>query len=88
VQQILIDNCYALGDLLGSGGMARVYLAHDEVLHREVALKMLRDQYAENEEFVERFKREARSAAALNHPNVVSVYDWGRTEEGSYYMAM
>jgi serine/threonine-protein kinase len=68
--------------------MAKVYLVHDQVLHRDIALKMLRDQYAENDEFVERFRREARSAAALNHPNVVSVYDWGHTEDGSYYMAM
>ncbi len=88
MQQILIDDRYALGDLLGSGGMAEVYLAHDEVLDRDVALKVLRDQYAENEEFVERFRREARSVAALNHPNIVSVYDWGRTGDGSYYMAM
>jgi eukaryotic-like serine/threonine-protein kinase len=88
MQQILIDDRYALGNLLGSGGMAEVYLAHDEVLDRDVALKVLRDQYAENEEFVERFRREARSVAALNHPNIVSVYDWGHTEDGSYYMAM
>jgi eukaryotic-like serine/threonine-protein kinase len=88
MQQILIDDRYALGDLMGSGGMAEVYLAHDEVLNRHVALKVLRDQYAENEEFVERFRREARSAAALNHPNIVSVYDWGRVEDGPYYMAM
>ena len=88
MQQILIDDRYALGDLLGSGGMAEVYLAHDEVLDRHVALKVLRDQYAENEEFVERFRREARSVAALNHPNIVSVYDWGHTEDGSYYIAM
>lgn len=88
MQQILIDDRYALGNLLGSGGMAEVYLAHDEVLDRDVALKVLRDQYAENEEFVERFRREARSVAALNHPSIVSVYDWGHTEDGSYYMAM
>ena len=88
MQQILIDDRYALGNLLGSGGMAEVYLAHDEVLDRDVALKILRDQYAENEELVERFRREARSVAALNHPTIVSVYDWGHTEDGSYYMAM
>ena len=75
MQQILIDDRYALGNLLGNGGMAEVFLAHDEVLDRDVALKVLRDQYAENEEFVERFRREARSVAALNHPNIVSVYD-------------
>ena len=52
--------------------MADFYLAHDEVLDRDVALKLLKEHYAENEEFVERFKREAQSAAALSHPNIVS----------------
>jgi serine/threonine-protein kinase len=83
-----IDNRYVLGDLLGSGGMARVFLTHDEALGRAVALKILWEQYADNEEFVERFKREARSAAALSHPNVVSVYDWGCSEDETYYIAM
>src|SRR3954466_5143029 len=68
--------------------MARVFLAHDEVLDRDVALKILREQYADSEEFVERFRREARSAAALLHPNIVSVYDWGRSDEEMYYIAM
>jgi serine/threonine protein kinase len=86
--QTFIDNRYALGDLLGSGGMAKVYLAHDEVLARDVALKVLKDQYAHNEEFVKAFRREARSAAALNHPNIVPIYVWGRSEDGTYYMAM
>ena len=65
-----------------------MYLAHDEVLDRAVALKILRGQYANNEEFVRLFRREARSAAALNHPNVVAVYYWGRAEDGTYYMSM
>lgn len=86
--QTFIDNRYALGDLLGSGGMAEVYLAHDEVLDRDVALKVLKDQYAHDEEFVKAFRREARSAAALNHPNIVPIYVWGRAEDGTYYMAM
>ena len=68
--------------------MAQVYLAHDEVLDRNVALKILRDQYAEDEGFVERFKREAQSVASLSHPNIVPIYDWGRSEDGAYYMAM
>jgi serine/threonine protein kinase len=75
MQQTLIDDRYALSNLLGSGGMAKVYLAHDDVLDRDVALKVLRDQYVKHEEFFERFRREARSAAALNHPNIVSAYD-------------
>ena len=88
VRGTTLDDRYVLGDLLGSGGMARVFLAHDQALGRDVALKILWDQYADNEEFVERFKREARSAAALSHPNVVSVYDWGCSEDEMYYMAM
>src|SRR5215207_9635196 len=87
-QQTLIDNHYALSNLLGSGGMAEVYPAHDDVLDRDVALKVLRDQYVKLEDFVERFRREARSAAALNHPNIVSAYDWGCTWNGSYFTAM
>jgi eukaryotic-like serine/threonine-protein kinase len=68
--------------------MAEVYLAHDEVLDRDVALKILRSQYVNDEEFVRLFRREARNAAALNHPNVVPVYYWGRSEDGRYYMTM
>src|SRR5215218_1286797 len=84
----LIDGRYVPGDLLGGGGMAQVYLARDEVLGRDVALKILRERYAHDEDFVERFKREARSAAALNHPNIVQVYDQGHTEDGDHYIAM
>jgi serine/threonine-protein kinase len=68
--------------------MAKVYLAHDEVLDRDVALKVLREQFADDEEFVERFKREAQSAASLSHPNIVQVYDRGETEYGISYIAM
>ncbi|MDP9455808.1 MAG: Stk1 family PASTA domain-containing Ser/Thr kinase [Actinomycetota bacterium] len=88
MEQMVVDNRYALVRALGSGGMAKVYLAHDEVLGRDVALKMLRGAYAEDEEFVERFKREAQAAARLSHPNIVAVYDRGRSEDGSYYIAM
>jgi tRNA A-37 threonylcarbamoyl transferase component Bud32 len=86
--QTFVDNRYTRGDLLGSGGMAEVYLAHDEVLDRDVALKVLKEQYAENEEFVKRFRHEARSAASLNHPNIVSIYDRGLSEDGADYIAM
>ncbi len=68
--------------------MAEVFLAHDGVLDRDVALKILRNQYANDGEFVERFRREARSAASLSHPNIVPVYDRGDTEDGSSYIAM
>jgi serine/threonine protein kinase len=88
VQRAIIDNRYTLVDPLGGGGMAEVYLAHDDVLDRDVALKILRNQYANDEEFVERFRREAQSAASLSHPNIVSIYDRGRSEDGAYYIAM
>ncbi|HEX5847833.1 MAG TPA: protein kinase [Rubrobacter sp.] len=84
----IFDGRYVLGESLGSGGMGEVYLAHDGVLERDVALKVLRTQYAGDEEFAERFKWEARSAASLSHPNIVQVYDRGETEDGTSYIAM
>jgi serine/threonine protein kinase len=87
MQWAFVDGRYVVERLLGSGGMAQVYLTHDEVLDRHVALKILRDQYAEDEEFIQRFRREARSAASLSHPNIVSIYDQGRSEDGAYYIA-
>ncbi|MDF2703877.1 MAG: serine/threonine protein kinase, partial [Rubrobacteraceae bacterium] len=84
----LIDGRYERRELVGSGGMAHVYLAHDEVLGRDVALKLLKDQYAGKEELLERFKREARNAASLSHPHIVPVFDWGETGDGTYYIAM
>jgi serine/threonine-protein kinase len=68
--------------------MAEVYLAHDNVLQRDVALKVMSGRYAGDEEFVERFKREAQSAAVLSHSNIVSIYDRGESEDGTYYIAM
>ena len=88
VQRTSIDGRYDLAVPLGRGGMATVFLARDEVLDRDVALKVLHAHYAENGEFVERFRREARNAASLSHPNIVPVYDQGETEDGVYYMAM
>lgn len=84
----LVDNRYRIVGPLGAGGMAEVYLAHDDVLDRSVALKVMSGRYADDEEFVERFKREAQSAAALSHPNIVSIYDRGESEDGTYYIAM
>ncbi|HVF00355.1 MAG TPA: protein kinase [Rubrobacteraceae bacterium] len=86
--QTIVDNRYTRARPLGSGGMAEVFLAHDEVLDRDVALKVLKDKYAGDDEFVRLFRREARSAARLNHPNIVSVYDQGRSGDGTYYIAM
>src|SRR3712207_2938043 len=77
---------YGLKRLIGSGGMAKVYVAHDWELDRDVAFKRLRQQYAQDEEVVERFEREAKSAASLNHPNIAAVYDRGETADGSYYI--
>ena len=89
MQKALIGGRYSLLSPLGSGGMAKVFLAYDKILEREVALKILREEYADDEEFVERFRSEAQSAASLNHPHIVAVYDWGRSEDGTtYYMAL
>src|ERR687894_2587681 len=86
--QQLVDNRYRLVKPLGNGGMADVYLAHDNILDRDVALKVMSTRYASDDEFIERFKREAQSAAALSHPNIVSIFDRGESEDGTYYIAM
>jgi eukaryotic-like serine/threonine-protein kinase len=78
---------YRLLSVLGAGGMGRVYLAEDEVLHRRVAVKLLLPHHADDPRFVERFRREARAAAALSHPHVVAVYDLGE-DEGTPYIVM
>jgi serine/threonine-protein kinase len=83
----LIDGRYQVAARLGSGGMADVYLAHDTLLGRQVALKLLHHRFSEDQEFVERFRREASSAAGLSHPNVVAVFDRGEWD-GTYYIAM
>jgi beta-lactam-binding protein with PASTA domain/tRNA A-37 threonylcarbamoyl transferase component Bud32 len=83
----VFDGRYRIVRRLGAGGMANVYMAEDEELDRPVAIKILNDRYANDELFVERFRREARSAAALSHPNIVSIYDRGEAE-GTYYIAM
>jgi eukaryotic-like serine/threonine-protein kinase len=83
----LFDGRYRVLRKLGSGGMANVYLAEDEELGRRVAVKILNDRYANDDLFIERFRREAKSAAGLSHPNIVSIYDRGEAE-GTYYIAM
>jgi serine/threonine protein kinase/beta-lactam-binding protein with PASTA domain len=83
----VFDDRYVVVRKLGSGGMADVFLADDRLLGRQVALKVLFDRYANDEQFVERFRREASSAASLNHPNIVQIYDRGEAE-GTYYIAM
>jgi serine/threonine-protein kinase len=84
---MLFDGRYRIMRKLGSGGMADVYLAEDEELGRRVAIKILNDKYAPDDQFVERFRREAKNAAGLSHPNIVSIYDRGEAE-GTYYIAM
>src|SRR5918996_1541909 len=83
----LFDGRYRIVRKLGTGGMANVYLAEDEVLGRRVAIKILNERHAGDDQFVERFRREAKNAASLSHPNIVSIYDRGEAE-GTYYIAM
>ncbi|SET36499.1 Stk1 family PASTA domain-containing Ser/Thr kinase [Paenibacillus sp. NFR01] len=78
---------YQVIERIGGGGMALVYRAHDILLNRNVAIKVLRNQFVHDEEFIRRFRREAQSAASLSHPNVVSIYDVGQ-EEDIHYIVM
>src|SRR3712207_3651360 len=86
-ENTVVDGRYRVVERIGSGGMADVYRAEDTHLGREVALKILHRRFAQDAEFVERFRREASSAAGLQHPNVVGVFDRGQ-HEGTYYIAM
>jgi beta-lactam-binding protein with PASTA domain/predicted Ser/Thr protein kinase len=83
----VFDGRYKIVRKLGTGGMADVYLAEDQELGRRVAIKILNDRHAADDSFVERFRREAKNAAGLSHPNIVSIYDRGNAEE-TYYIAM
>src|SRR5438874_750291 len=83
----LFDGRYKVVRRLGAGGMANVYLAEDQELGRRVAIKILNDRHAGDDQFIERFRREAKNAAGLSHPNIVSIYDRGEAE-GTYYIAM
>ncbi|AGK53033.1 Stk1 family PASTA domain-containing Ser/Thr kinase [Bacillus sp. 1NLA3E] len=82
-----VSGRYKIIDMVGGGGMANVYLAHDMILDRDVAVKMLRLDFANDEEFIRRFHREAQSATSLVHPNIVSIYDVGE-EKDLYYIVM
>jgi beta-lactam-binding protein with PASTA domain/predicted Ser/Thr protein kinase len=84
---LTVDGRYRLDRRLGSGGMADVWLAEDVELGRPVALKVLHDRFAQDAQFVERFRREAAAAAGLMHPNVVGVFDRGQVDD-TYYIAM
>jgi serine/threonine-protein kinase len=83
----LFDGRYKILKRLGTGGMATVYLAEDQELGRRIAIKILNSKHASDKQFVERFRREASSAAGLSHPNIVQIYDRGNAE-GTYYIAM
>ncbi len=80
----ILSNRYEIKERIGEGGMALVYKAKDRLLHRWVAIKVLRDQYASDLDFVERFRREAQAAASLSHPNVVNIYDVGEVHDTHY----
>ncbi|WP_460267385.1 protein kinase domain-containing protein, partial [Clostridium tertium] len=82
-----ISGRYQILRVIGGGGMANVYLAEDIILDREVAIKILRFDYANDNEFIRRFRREAQSASSLDHPNIVSIYDLGE-EDDIYYIVM
>jgi serine/threonine-protein kinase len=83
----IVNDRYRVERSVGRGGMAEVFLAHDLLLDRPVALKVLFPEYANDPNFVERFRREAQSAAGLTHPNIVAVYDWGKVNN-TYFIAM
>lgn len=83
----ILKDRYEIINKIGTGGMADVYLAEDKELNRNVAIKILHERYAADTVFIERFKREARSAANLSHPNIVNIYDWGKDDEG-YFLVM
>ena len=83
----VIGNRYKIQEKIGNGGMATVYKALDQILNRYVAVKVLREEFTTDEEFIKRFNAEAQSAARLTHPNIVSVYDVGQ-EYNIYYIVM
>src|SRR5579872_5692488 len=85
-QQVFSDR-YQLVNHIARGGMAQVYLARDLLLDRPVALKVLFPELSVDRSFVERFRREAKAAANLSHPNIVSVYDWGQGEH-TYFIVL
>ena len=82
-----INDRYKIIRTIGEGGMANVYLAHDTILNRDVAVKVLRGDLADDEKFIRRFQREAIAASSLTHPNIVEIYDVGE-DDGNYYIVM
>ena len=82
-----INDRYEVRKLIGEGGMANVYLGYDTILERDVAIKVLRGDLADDEKFVRRFRREAQNASLLSHPNIVQIYDVGE-DDGNFYIVM
>lgn len=85
LKDIILDNRYKIIDKIGVGGMADVYKGQDSLLGRAVAIKILHANFANDDEFVTRFKREAQAAGKLNHPNIVNMYDVGY-DQGLHYI--
>ena len=83
----ILGERYEVIEVIGTGGMANVYKAVDKKLNREIAIKVLKEEYSSNKNFVSKFKAEAQAAAGLMHPNIVNVYDVG-DENGLYYFVM
>ena len=86
-EPVVLNGRYELHARIARGGMAEVFLARDQVLDRSVAVKVLFPEFATDPAFVERFRREAQSAANLTHPAIVGVYDWG-SYRGTYFIVM
>ncbi len=84
MEKQLLNNRYRMEEHIGSGGMAEVYLAHDQLLDRQVAVKILRPQFSSDEEFITRFRREAKAAARLSNPSIVNIYDVGEDDHRHY----
>ncbi len=76
----VLGSRYEINEKVGAGGMAHVYKARCRLLNRNVAIKILRDEYVNDEEFIKKFRRESQAAASLSHPNIVNVYDVGMDE--------
>ena len=87
MQQQVLGGRYLIKDRVGSGGMATVYRAQDQVLDRTVAIKIMLPQYAADATFAARFKQEAQAAAGLQSPYIVGIYDWGKDGD-TYYIVM
>lgn len=83
-ERIILNHRYEIIDKVGGGGMAEVFHGYDTVLHRDVGIKILRDQFIQDKDFVARFRQEACNAAGLSHPNIVNIYDFGSEHDINY----